>query len=149
MLFYTHLALAFLFGLIGISYFHPSNQILFIILVLFGGLLPDVDSSKSKLGSKVKVISIFFKHRGIFHSLLILPVIAFLLYYFGYSHFALPIIIGYVSHFVGDIVTKEGLMLLYPLSDFRIKGMIRTGGFIEKIIFIALLLMSGYFLLLS
>jgi len=146
MMFYTHLVFAFLLGLLSIQYLHPANQILFIIIVLFGGILPDIDHPKSVLGSKVKIIGWLFKHRGIFHSLLILPVIALLLSYFNYSFISVPLIIGYIAHLIGDIVTKEGLMLLYPLSNFRINGFIRVGGLLEKLIFLAMLILSVYLL---
>lgn len=148
-MFYTHLVLAFVMGLLSINYFHPSNVILFMVIVMFGGILPDIDHPKSKLGSYFKLINWLVKHRGIFHSLLILPVIALVLSYFNYSFISLPLIIGYVAHLIGDIVTKEGLMLLYPLSDFRISGFIKVGGLSEKLIFIALLILSGYLLLNS
>lgn len=149
MLFYTHLIFAFLFGILSMNYVHPANQVLFIVLVVFGGTLPDVDSSSSKLGSKVKVVSWFFKHRGFFHSLFVLPFISLILYFIGFSNFAIPIIIGYVSHLIADSMTKEGIMFLYPLSKAKIKGFIRTGGFLEKIIFIILVVLSGYSLLHS
>lgn len=149
MMFYTHLALAFIAGILAINYFHPANQILFIILVLFAGIFPDIDHPNSKLGSYVKIISWLFRHRGIFHSILILPLIALILQYFNYSRFSLPLIIGYAAHLLGDISTKEGLMLFHPLSSYRISGFIRTGGFLERIIFMALLVLSGYLLLHS
>ena len=149
MMFYTHLVLAFVIGLLSINYFHPSNVILFMVIVMFGGILPDIDHPKSKLGSYFKLINWLVKHRGILHSLLILPVIALLLSYFNYSFISIPLIIGYIAHLIGDIVTKEGLMLLYPLSDFRINGFIKVGGLLEKLIFIALLILSGYLLLNS
>ncbi len=148
MLFYTHLIFAFLSGLFAIRYFSISDQILFIILVLFSGLLPDIDSPNSKFGKYFKHL-MPFKHRGFIHSLIVLPVIAFILYYFNYSRFSLPIIVGYISHLIGDAITKEGIMPFYPFSGFRIKGFIRTGGLIEQILFIALMVVSAYFLLYS
>ena len=149
MLYYTHLAFGFLLGLSGIRYFNIQNQILFIILVLFAALLPDIDSPNSKLGSKIKVISLFFKHRGILHSLLILPLIYLVLFYFDYSRFALPLLIGYLSHLIGDSITKEGIMLFSPFSKFKIKGFIKTGGITEHITFILLVFISGFYLLQS
>ncbi len=146
MMYYTHLIFAFLAGLLGIKLFHPSNQILFMVLVLFSGLLPDIDHPKSKLGRYFRPLNFFISHRGIFHSLMILPVISLLLYYFNYSYLSLPIIVGYISHLIGDAITKEGIMPLYPVSKMRINGFISVGGFLEKILFIGLVLLSGYFL---
>lgn len=149
MMFYTHLVLAFLIGLISINYLHPSNVILFMIIVLFGGIFPDIDHPKSKLGSYFKLINWLFKHRGIFHSILILPLIALILHIFDYSRFSLPLIIGYIAHLIGDITTKEGIMPLHPLSKYRLSGFIKTNGFLEKLILLFLLILSGYLLLNS
>ena len=149
MLFYTHLMLAFLFGLIGIKLFNISNQILFIVFVLIAGIFPDIDTPKSKIGSLFRPISYLFKHRGFTHSLLVLPLISFVLYKFGYFALALPILIGYKSHLIGDAITKEGITPLHPLSKFKIRGFIKTGGVLENIIFGALFLVSAYYLLHS
>ena len=146
MMFYTHLIFAFFFSLISVRYLHPNNQILFVILVLIGGSLPDLDHPNSKLGRYFKIINMFLKHRGILHSLLVLPIISLLLYYFDYGYFSLPIIVGYFSHLVGDAITKEGIKPFHPISSFRVNGFIRVGGFSEVVLFIVILFLSGYFL---
>ncbi len=149
MLFYTHLILAFAAGLLSISYFHPQNQILFMVILLFGAIIPDIDHPKSKFGSYFKLINWLFKHRGMFHSILILPLIALILSLFDYSRFSVPLIIGYLTHLIGDITTKEGIRPLHPLFKFRLAGFMKTGGLIEKLIFLFLLILSGYVLLNS
>lgn len=149
MLFYTHLVIAFLFGLIGIKLFHISNQILFIVFVLIAGLFPDIDHPKSKIGRLFKPFSYLFEHRGFMHSLLVLPVISFILYKIGYYFAALPVLVGYKSHLLGDALTKEGIMPLHPISRFRIRGFIKTGGILENILFGVLFFISAYFLLHS
>ncbi|HME87277.1 MAG TPA: metal-dependent hydrolase [Candidatus Nanoarchaeia archaeon] len=149
MLFKTHIAIAFLFGLLSISFLNPHNQILFIVLVMFGGLLPDIDHPKSKIG-KYTPIAFLFEHRGFFHSFLVIPVIVVLLYFvFDLPSFAVPIAIGYISHLTSDAVTKEGIMPLHPISRKRINGMIRTGGILEFFIFVSVVILSGYLLLHS
>jgi inner membrane protein len=119
---------------------------MFIILVMFAGTLPDVDHPKTKLGKYFKHFHIF-EHRGFMHSFLVLPLIALILYYFKLYHFALPIIIGYASHLVSDLVTKEGIMPLHPITRFRLHGFIKTGGLIELILFVLFVFLSFYYLL--
>jgi inner membrane protein len=138
--------IAFLFGLIGITLFHPINQVLFISVVIIGGLLPDIDHPRSKLGKYFRPFNFLFEHRGFFHSLLMLPVVAVLLYVFKMPQFALPVIVGYKSHLLSDLVTKEGIMPLHPISRFRIRGFIKTGGTIEWLIFIGTTVFSFYYL---
>ena len=149
MLIKTHLLFAFTLGLIAIQYFNPANQILFMLLILLGAMLPDVDHPNSYLGRKIKVVSWFFKHRGFFHSLLILPVISFLLYYLlNTSRFTLPLLIGYTTHLAGDMLTKEGIQPFTPISSWTWRvGLFRVGSIAEYIIFGALLVTSGYLLI--
>ncbi|MEK6886479.1 MAG: metal-dependent hydrolase [Nanoarchaeota archaeon] len=141
--------LAFLFGIIGIKMFSISNQILFIVFVLIAGIFPDIDHPKSKIGRIFKPFSYLFSHRGFTHSLLVLPVISLILYKLEYYAFALPILIGYKSHLLGDAITKEGIRPLHPISQFRISGFIKTGGILENIIFVVLFFVSAYYLLNS
>jgi len=147
-MFKTHIVFAFLVGLLGIQYFSPGNQILFMILVLFGGLLPDIDHPKSKLGRYFRPVMFLFEHRGFWHSFLVLPLIAALLFFvLDLPQFALPIVIGYISHLVSDMMTVEGIMPLHPISRFRLHWAIKTGSTVEVMLFTLLILVSGYFLL--
>ena len=133
-----------------------------------GGLFPDIDQPTSDFWDNFRLGPIVAKvvcpalggHRHISHSLLGLA-----LFGFG-SHFLFqllaPIIlinmtvvwyafmIGILSHFVMDFVTKEGLPLLWPLCwkfgfpPFKFMR-IETGGFIERvIIFPGLLVLTAY-----
>jgi len=133
----THLAFGFLSALFSIQYLHPKNQILFLVLVLVGSLLPDIDHPKSTLGKRFKIFGWLFEHRGFWHSinaLAIFAFISFLLFQTSAYFYALPI--GYVSHLVTDMITKEGVMWLHPLSKTRINGMIKTGSLLEYLFFI-------------
>ena len=143
MMFKTHLAFGFLVGLFSISHFHPSNQILFLVLVVFASILPDIDHPKSKLGKYFKPIGFLFEHRGFFHSLFVLPVIALLLYLLTKNFvYCLPILIGYSSHLITDMLTKEGIMPFHPLSRKAIRGFMYTGKGAEYILFIVLLVLD-------
>ncbi len=147
MMFQTHLAFSFLIGLLFIKYFVPYNQVLFMVLCLFGSLLPDIDHPQSKIGRRVKVIGMLFEHRGFFHSgFAVAGLIAAFLFLSKPNIYALGLIIGYASHIVIDMTTKEGIMLLHPVSKFRIRGIIRTGASLEHLLFGALLLADAYML---
>ncbi|MBW3022991.1 metal-dependent hydrolase [Candidatus Woesearchaeota archaeon] len=136
-MFKTHIVAGFLAGILLIPYLNPANQILFMALVLIGAILPDIDHPNSKLGKRVKVVSMFFEHRGFFHSFLVLPVIALILYYFTKTNFySVPLVIGYISHLLTDAVTKEGIMVFHPISKARIRGFIATGGAFEYVLLV-------------
>ncbi|MEW6063550.1 MAG: metal-dependent hydrolase [Nanoarchaeota archaeon] len=137
-MFKTHLAFGFLIAMFALQYLHPSNQILFLALVLFSSIFPDIDHPKSKLGKYVPFNSILLEHRGFFHSFLILPLISLLLVLFSKTGYAIPVIIGYGSHLFSDAVTKEGIMPLHPLSKYKIKGFIETGKSLEYVLFLAI-----------
>ncbi|MBS3145940.1 metal-dependent hydrolase [Candidatus Woesearchaeota archaeon] len=147
MMFRTHLVFAFLFGLIINSFFSVGNVYLFMIFVLFAAGLPDIDHPGSKYGRKLgiisKAINFVLGHRGIFHSLFFALLLSVIVWYFnqtiGYGIFA-----GYLSHLIGDGLSKEGINLLYPFTKLEIKGFLRVGGIVENILFIFLLGLSFY-----
>ncbi len=135
MLFKSHLAFSFLVGLIFINIFNPKNQILFIILVLFGSALPDIDQPKSQVGKNFKIIGWLFKHRGIFHSIFMALLISFG-FYFLTGYFS-AFLLGYLSHLITDALTVAGVSFFYPISNFKIRGFIKTGSLAENLMFSA------------
>ena len=144
-MFKTHIAAGFLAGIFAVKYLAPANQILFMGLVLIGAALPDIDHPKSKLGSKFRIISMFFEHRGFFHSFLVIPLISLIIYYFTHSYtYIMPLGVGYASHLVSDAVTKEGIMPLHPLTKLRIRGFVRTGGALEYLFLFAVVVFAVY-----
>jgi len=145
-MFKTHIAFGFLTGLIALKFFSIPNPILFITLVILASALPDIDHPNSKLGKKVKVISLFFEHRGFFHSIFAAILFGGLAYYLLKGYF-LAVFIGYFSHIVIDAITLEGIMPLHPVSRFKLKGIFRTGSVFEYIIFVLMIIVNGYFLL--
>ncbi|MFC1768454.1 metal-dependent hydrolase [Nanoarchaeota archaeon] len=150
MMFLTHVALSVLVGLLGIKYFHPSNQILFFFLVILFGALPDIDTGKSKIGRKLPLIShtisFLFGHRGVFHSIY-LPIALFFVFnfYFGFS-VAVAVALGYASHLLGDALTHQGIKPFHPLHDFQLKGFFSTGSATELIIMGIIIAMDVYYL---
>ncbi|MGL5949410.1 MAG: metal-dependent hydrolase [Aeromonas sp.] len=90
---------------------------------LLGALLPDLDHPGSMLGRRLKFISVplskLFGHRGFTHSLL--AVMALMLGLGQLSSWqALPsgvadaLLVGYLSHLLGDMFTPAGVQLLCP-----------------------------------
>ena len=139
MMFYTHLAFALLTSLVAINFLHPSSILLFLLVSCFVSLVPDIDNRDSKLGKKVKFVSKIFDHRGILHTVFP-PIGLFILFnYLHYNLLALAVVAGYLSHIVIDALTPEGINFLHPFSSFRISGFIKTGTFLETILFLVLI----------
>ncbi len=144
----THLVFGILLSLIFLHFF-DVNPYLFIPLVCFGSVLADIDTSRSKVGRKVKPLSWLlerlFGHRGFFHSL----TAAFLLllasiYLISISFLAFAPVLGYLSHIFLDAFTLSGVPFLKPFSDRRLQGPVSTGGLTEHIIFSCIALIDAY-----
>ncbi|MGB9812381.1 MAG: metal-dependent hydrolase [Thermovenabulum sp.] len=121
-------------------------------------LIPDIDMPGSKIGRKAKPASFILNktvgHRGIMHSLLGAIITAFIVkMYLSLQHFnyIIPglneakitagLLIGYLSHLLGDMMTKEGIPLLYPLIRRKISIVgIKSGGIAEQIFSIILII---------
>ncbi len=147
MLFRTHLAFSFLIGLYLIGILKIKNQILFMIILLFFSIFPDIDESSSKISKKLKPFSyltILFGHRNIFHTLYFPIAISLLLFALNLKLLSLAVLIGYILHLLLDILTKKGINLFYPLTKKRIKGFIKVGSLIENILFIILIALIIY-----
>ena len=135
----THLALGFLSALFAMQVLSPENQILFLVLVLFGSLAPDLDHPDSKLGKRTKILAYLFEHRGFMHSIYAFSIFFFISYVlFGTSVYLWAVPLGYLSHLISDSISKEGVMFFHPLSKARLRGFIRTGSMVEYVIFILL-----------
>jgi len=126
----THLIFGFLVGTIFIKYFGSSSPLIFMILVLLGSLLPDIDHPNSKLGKFVKPIGWVVEHRGFFHSLLFLFLITLVSISFFKQPYALPL--GALSHLISDSFTKQGIKVFFPFK-FRLNGFIVTGSIVENL----------------
>ncbi|MBW3020557.1 metal-dependent hydrolase, partial [Candidatus Woesearchaeota archaeon] len=106
-------------------------------LCLIGSFSPDIDHPKSKVGQWFKPIGWLFEHRGFFHS--IFPII-FLIILSNINPLFVPFMIGYLSHILIDMTTKQGILFVHPFINIRISGFIRTGSFLETIIFLVITL---------
>jgi len=130
----THLAIAVLLALVVLPFVDAPNAVLFVILVAFGALLPDVDHEKStvnRLCPVTRVFPLFFRHRGFFHS--IFPPLLMLgaLWFFGYAFIGLALTFGYLTHM--------GVNWLYPVSLWRMQGPFQTGKLAELLLFFIVL----------
>jgi len=106
-------------------------------------MLPDIDEHKSKItqwsGGLGKVVSYLFKHRGILHSI-ITPVILCVLLGLWNKNYALALFIGYIGHLAADALTLMGIPVLYPFTEFRLRGFLKTARLGEWVIFVLLVI---------
>jgi inner membrane protein len=95
----------------------PSLSVLPV--VIFGSLLPDIDHPDSTFGRRIRPVSTIlslFTHRGITHSLWAVAGMIYLLSIFDLSQLWIhALIIGYLSHLVGDAITPAGIKPFWPL----------------------------------
>lgn len=126
-----------------------------VLAALTTSLLPDLDHPKSVLGQRVRWISVplsnLFGHRGFTHSLLAVALCAW-----GMGTDAMTdlmpaavkdaLILGYLSHLLGDWLTPAGIPLLWPIQRrFRLPGWpLRSGGAMETGFCTLSLLIAGY-----
>ncbi|MBU4501700.1 MAG: metal-dependent hydrolase [Nanoarchaeota archaeon] len=143
MFYYTHLAFSFLIGLFLLDYLPIENKFIFFLFVFLFSSFPDIDKANSKIGKKFgalsKIIGFIFGHREIFHSLLFMVFGYILLSVFS-GLIAIAFLIAVASHLVLDALTPKGIMPFYPLK-YKVRGVIKTGGLLEKLIFVGLIVL--------
>ena len=145
----THLAAALLGGLIFEPlHLMPDQRFLYYFLIMIAALLPDLDHPGSTLGHQFPFASFvfgkLFGHRGLFHALMV-PLLLFWLS----NHYFIPavgmaVLVGMLSHLLCDSLTTQGVNLLHPFTDFRVRGIIPTGGVLETLFFSLLLIAIGW-----
>ncbi|MEI6731477.1 MAG: metal-dependent hydrolase [archaeon] len=136
----THIAFAVMFILLFFNSVH--SKFIFVVVVLFSSLLPDLDSMHSKLGNRwfLRPLQWFVKHRGMLHSLTFSVIIALLLDFF-LPVLAFPFFLGYASHILLDSFTIEGIRPFWPLKA-EVKGWLKTDGTSEKLTFVVLVIVN-------
>ncbi len=140
MLFRTHIAFGFLVAIFAIKFLNPANQLLFAFILLFGAAFPDIDHPKSRLGQMAWPISLFFEHRGFFHSFFAIVLFPFLLFMLSGSVMcSIAFLLGYASHMFADAFSTQGIMPLHPLTHLRFRGPFHTGAFYEHAFFFVLI----------
>lgn len=152
----THIATGAYLGAVVTTIVQPSPlvAITFMIASIFGSLLPDIDHPKSWLGQRIPMLSIpisaLFGHRGITHSLLGIILHIALTFTINFifpilSPLTTGILIGSISHILGDWLTPSGIPLLWPNKErYASPAMFELGGFHESILCFFLSLTSIY-----
>ncbi len=148
-MFRTHFVLSLFLGLLFMELF--SYGWVFLLIVVLVGVLPDIDHPKSFIGKRLRglsdFISFIFGHRGFFHSIFIVLIVVIFLSYFGLSEYSFAFSLGYLSHLVGDMMTRSGVAFLYPFSEFKIKGIVKVDGFLEEVLFFGLIFLDVFLIL--
>lgn len=141
---HTHLAFA---GAVGISTMGwvgiPSSVLdlaLFGTGLTIGALLPDIDHAGSALGRRIpilpSVLSFVFGHRGLTHSLLFLVLLGLTQPWFP-PPFFMGLMMGTISHLLGDMMTHRGIQLFYPVKNsISFPLSFKTGGVIENVLLV-------------
>ncbi len=168
-----HLALGYAFSLSPLLLFDVRNYVLnsfspFVLVcsfiaIYFFSLFPDLDEPKAYLSKRFPwnfisiLLSFFVDHRGITHTLIfsfVFPaILAIILYSFNLlDKYWICVVVAwmaYISHLIGDSLTKSGVKWLYPFSNknFHLlpkKLTFRTGSFVETIFTFLFFLLFGY-----
>jgi inner membrane protein len=114
---------------------HPAG----LALAVAGSLLPDIDLPKSWAGKRLRPVSTLiaavFGHRGVTHSLLALAGCwAALRYETVPRGWAAPVVTGYLSHLLADLLTPGGLRLAWPLRGTWSLPLCRSGSPFEPLV---------------
>jgi len=125
-----------------------------LVGLVIGSLLPDIDHPQSTISQFIPIVGRFIaawtQHRGLFHSILGV-ILLFLTLAFGSGamvnisasyglgtqlprYFSVGIIIGYVLHIIADMITTNGVKLLYPLKWNVGLPLFSTGGIREMVL---------------
>lgn len=125
----------------------PALEPVALGLAALGGLLPDVDHPKSWVGKRLRPVSDLvagvFGHRGITHSLLAVFGCWWLLRHQAVPPaVAAPVVVGYLSHLFGDLLTPGGLRLSWPFKGTWALPVCRTGSAFEPLV-VALLIAAA------
>lgn len=104
-----------------------------------GSLAPDIDHPKSFIGRRLKPLSVpiswAFGHRGLSHSAWALAACGYAVLGPHACPYAIPFVVGYLSHLAGDLITPAGLALMWPLRRRRTFALpiMKTGSFLEQV----------------
>lgn len=123
----------------------PKTTLIAAVTGGLAALLPDIDSPKSFLGSRVpvapSVIRMTLGHRGPLHSLVAAGAVYALVQWYlpqvlaglipGLNHW---IFWGYTSHLLLDMLTPEGVPLLWPVKGRLAVPLAPTGSILERFI---------------
>ena len=114
----------------GLDYFlldfNIIESVFFYTAVILGSILPDIDTPKSYLGHKFKILSTIlyeaFGHRTLTHSILFITIVFFISALFtGVNSVNAGLMLGSLLHILGDMTTASGVAAIYPVSRKKYK----------------------------
>ena len=117
----THVSAGLLVGALTTEHFQTDlfSTVTVICLSVVSSLLPDICHTGSKIGRKLKLLSLIirllFGHRTFTHSLLFIGIIVFLLNLIQTPTYYLVSIIGGMVSCYTRYVNAKGVKLLYPI----------------------------------
>ena len=138
MLFKTHIV--FSLAIFFLLSYYIAMPFYVLIFVLLATAFVDIDIKNSKFGNHwyFRPFQFFTKHRGVLHSLFLAILLSLILgsasLWAGFGFF-----VGYVSHLFLDCLTVSGVKLFWPFG-WKIKGFVKSGGIVEQVVFVLLLL---------
>ncbi len=115
---------------------HPVS----LAIATGAALLPDLDHPQSLLGRRLwfisKPLSKLVGHRGVTHSLIAVMISMWALFNAGANTMLVgPLVIGYLSHILGDLLTKSGVPLFWPWKQkITVPLLWRTGSGAESVL---------------
>lgn len=101
------------------------------LLVVLGSILSDIDHPNSTIGKYVPFVPKMLPHRGVTHCLLFAVLCYVISPFLAY---------GVLTHIVLDMMTRQGIKLLWPLDmyiKFPLAKYVKTGGKFETVLFYA------------
>ena len=147
----THLLFSVVCLIFYFNYVEVQNPMVFVALVIFATLFPDIDEAGSTIGKKTQpfsnMINMICGHRGVFHSFLLPAAATLTLFFLQENEAAIAVFLGYASHLVMDMMTPAGIFPFYPLR-WRIRGPIPVNSIFEYILFFSFVIIIGIKLLL-
>lgn len=125
----THLLMGVFLGLL--LWFLPLSilqKVLVLVFCIFGSLFPDIDTPKSIIGRKVKLVGWLFRHRGFFHGIVALILFTSIIILLSNVLYGFSFALGFLSHLLLDSLSIEGVNIFGK----KFRGRFKVGGFVEK-----------------
>jgi len=142
MLFRSHVAFgAFLYLVL---YPFVEGKWWFLLGVVVGSLIVDLDSPKSRVGGYFifRPFQFLTKHRGMMHSLFFGFVVMVIIAIFQ-AWVAFGFIVGFLGHLLLDSFTRRKIAFFWPLFKGRYGlGLFKSGGLLEMVIFVLFLIID-------
>jgi len=119
-----------------------ENPVIMIGCILtgsIGALIPDIDHAGATISKKASFISrairLFTTHRGMTHSAVVCAALVWYALKCPYTSFTVAFAAGYASHACADMLTKDRVQLLWPISKKKVGiPLIGTGSLAEPIV---------------